>query len=107
MKNFQTQEGRHMILRHPFASHASAFSLRSVIFFGPGRASAMRLTLTLSIGLLLLCYPSPTRAQSTFGTITGTVTDQTGAVVPGATVTVTNEGTRIQRTVTSTGTGVY
>jgi hypothetical protein len=50
---------------------------------------------------------SPTLGQTTFGTITGTVTDQTGAVVPGVAVTVTNEDTGIQRKVVTTGTGVY
>jgi len=43
----------------------------------------------------------PVLAQTTFGTILGTVTDSTGAVIPGAKVTVRNEGTNIsQETVT-------
>ncbi len=32
-------------------------------------------------------------AQSTFGSIVGTVKDQSGSVVPGATVTLVNQGT--------------
>jgi hypothetical protein len=41
------------------------------------------------------------------GTIVGTVTDQAGAVVPGALVTIVNEGTRLTRAVTTSGNGQY
>ncbi len=39
--------------------------------------------------------------------IQGTVTDPSGAAVPGATVTVTNKLTKVARTTTTTNTGVY
>jgi hypothetical protein len=41
------------------------------------------------------------------GTITGTVSDKTGAVIPGASVTATNTATGISNTTTTTGTGNY
>ncbi len=41
------------------------------------------------------------------GTILGTVTDQTGAVIPGATVTLTNEGTGLTLTSTTSNVGRY
>ena len=52
-------------------------------------------------GLLptLLLLPVLSYAQATFGTITGTVTDSTGAVVPNTDITVTNEGTNLTRTI--------
>ncbi len=40
------------------------------------------------LALLLLGGRTPLRGQSIFGTITGTVTDPSGAVIPGATVTL-------------------
>ncbi len=46
-------------------------------------------------------------AQGTTSRITGTVTDSTGAVVTGATVTITNEGTNSSLTTTTSGSGVY
>lgn len=46
-------------------------------------------------------------SQTTSGSITGTVADPTGAVVPNAAVTVTNEGTGIERKVTTTASGVF
>jgi hypothetical protein len=41
------------------------------------------------------------------GTITGTVADKTGAVIPGASVAATNEATGITTTTTTTSTGNY
>jgi Carboxypeptidase regulatory-like domain/TonB-dependent Receptor Plug Domain len=46
-------------------------------------------------------------AQSDVGSLVGFVTDQTGAVIPGVKVTVTNEGTGETRTVTSDAAGHY
>jgi hypothetical protein len=57
--------------------------------------------------MLLALFSSSLTAQSTFGTILGTVKDVTGAVVPGATITVTNKGTSSQRTATSDGSGEF
>ena len=45
----------------------------------------------------LSCAPNM-HAQGTAGSITGTVTDPTGVLVPGAAITVTNEGTQATRT---------
>ena len=46
-------------------------------------------------------------AQSTTGTITGTVSDITGAVLPGVDVTVTNEGTNLTRNLVTNESGLY
>ena len=55
----------------------------------------------------LLAAGATARAQSTFGSITGTVTDASGAVVPGATVTVTNRRTQTERSTVSDADGSY
>jgi len=55
----------------------------------------------------LVAIASSAAAQVAAGSITGVVTDQAHATVPGATVTVTNVATNIQRVVTSTTDGVY
>src|SRR5437588_520116 len=60
-----------------------------------------------SIGMLLVCLGKPVAAQTTFGSITGTVTDKSSAVIPGAGVTVTNEATGFSRRVLSGRDGVY
>ena len=52
---------------------------------------------SLTILVLLLMVVGTTKAQST-ATLQGTVTDQRGAVVPNATVTVRNRGTSFERT---------
>jgi len=46
-------------------------------------------------------------AQETTGTMTGTTTDQTGAVLPGVSVTLKNTDTGIVRTVTTNEAGLY
>src|SRR5436190_3123315 len=45
--------------------------------------------------------------QSTFGSFTGTVKDPSGAVVPGATIEVINEGTGNTRQATTSSAGVF
>jgi Carboxypeptidase regulatory-like domain/TonB dependent receptor len=56
---------------------------------------------------LYLFFASSAAAQTTFGSIMGTVTDPSGAVVPGAAVTVTNAGTGAIRRVTTNPSGVF
>src|SRR6266568_5682582 len=55
----------------------------------------------------LLWSATPLLAQFGAGTILGTVTDQTGAVVPNATVTARNNGTNESRTFTTDAEGAY
>lgn len=55
---------------------------------------------------VLLVAPS-LRAQTSQGRILGTVTDASGAVVPGARVTVTNTATAVSREVTSSNAGEF
>src|SRR5687767_5514302 len=57
--------------------------------------------------LLLLSCPASLFGQATFGTITGTVTDSTGASVPNTEVQVINEGTNASRTATTGESGTY
>ena len=49
----------------------------------------------------------PAGAQAGAGEITGIVKDQAGAAVPGATITVTDTRTNLQRVAVSSGDGVY
>src|SRR5882724_1558072 len=62
-----------------------------------------RLLLILS----MLLGPGLADGQTTFGTITGTVTDSSKAVISGATVRAINEGTGVERRVKTTATGVF
>ena len=57
--------------------------------------------------LLLVCLSLPSIAQTITGTISGDVTDTSGAVVAGATITVENLGTAEKRTATTTSTGSF
>src|SRR5262245_57535569 len=64
----------------------------------------MRRTLSAGFVWLLLCAPS---FAQTLGTITGEVKDGTGAVLPGATVTVVNTATNATRSTVSNQVGLY
>ncbi|PYR55349.1 MAG: hypothetical protein DMF85_19795 [Acidobacteria bacterium] len=55
----------------------------------------------------LLASVAPAFAQRTTASVRGTVTDPSKAVVPGATVTVTNRDTGLTRTTTTNAEGVY
>ncbi len=62
----------------------------------------------VSLALLLcFCFVLPVAGQKFTGTIRGNVTDTSGAVVPGAEVSIKSEGTGEVRTVTSNAQGEY
>ncbi len=61
----------------------------------------------LLITCALIFGTSPGIAQVDTGTILGTVKDQTGAVIPDARVTITNQGTSEQITTTTRSDGTY
>lgn len=65
-----------------------------------------RAVLLLALCLLAVCGP-PAAAQEITGTITGIVSDSTGAVLPGVTVTATLTGRGLTKEAISTETGVY
>ena len=68
-----------------------------------------QLSISLCKRISLLCVVAATAMAQTAGsgTITGTVTDPSGASVPGATVTVHNADTGSDRTVQTSEAGLY
>src|SRR3984957_10443191 len=73
-------------------------------------ASQLCLTATMLITMFVLCLMCQRVAfaqSATTGSINGTVTDSSGAVVPGASVTITDLATRDQRVVTSNEEGRF
>ena len=69
----------------------------------PFRLGSVLLAL-VAAGLLL---PRAGSAQAVTGTISGIVVDVQGSVIPGATITITNEGTRDTRVVTTDDRGDF
>jgi hypothetical protein len=70
----------------------------------------MRNVITILVCLVCLSSaPSAVLAQSQLGagSISGTVSDSTGAVISGASVTITNAGTGLVRTLTTGGSGQF
>jgi hypothetical protein len=65
------------------------------------------LAFVFACALMILNAHSPLKAQSFFGSIVGTVVDSSGAVVPAATVTVTNVSTNEKRTMEADSSGKY
>ena len=69
----------------------------------------MLLTKRSTVMSIIVCIALslPAFAQSRGGEVNGTITDSTGAVVPGATVTLTNQATNIQTHVNSNNSGYF
>jgi hypothetical protein len=67
-----------------------------------GFALSLAAAIFLSLGL-----PTPVCGQATQGSLLGNVTDATGGGVPGAQVTIRNEGTNFTRTVRTDSQGDY
>lgn len=63
--------------------------------------------LPFCLPLLLLTLAPSAAAQQQLGALQGTIMDQTGAVLPGVSVTATNLDTGVQRMTVSNQTGVY
>jgi hypothetical protein len=64
--------------------------------------------LALILVLAMSCFwGTTTFGQGTSASLTGQITDSTGAVVPGATVTARDTGTNLVQTTTSNGEGIY
>ena len=61
----------------------------------------------LSVALVLGTLAVPSYAQTSSGGITGVVTDASGSVLPGVTVTLTNVATNATRVVQTNESGVY
>ncbi len=69
---------------------------------------AIAIVSCLAFALTITAFAArPALAQVLYGSIVGTLTDETGAVVPKATVTVTNTATGLSRQATTDETGYY
>ena len=83
---------------------SSARDLRPLRQPARGQRPAAFLPIFLS---LLLTLPAAAGAQVLYGSLVGNVSDDTGAAVPGATVTIHNKGTGTSRDTTTDATGAY
>src|SRR5919202_6534653 len=61
----------------------------------------------VAVAVLATALPAAAQSQAMNGSIEGTVRDNSGAVLPGVTVTVTNTDTGVQRVVMTNEEGVY
>src|SRR5580704_7092055 len=66
-----------------------------------------KLTLLLMLALPVLWWTPNAYGQAATGIITGTVTDESGAVVPNAKVTIANKATGVARSLDTNAEGLY
>jgi hypothetical protein len=66
-----------------------------------------RLLAVWSAVCLTVLLPTVASAQALYGSVTGTVKDTSGATVPGATVSILNTQTALERTTVTNETGTY
>ena len=64
-------------------------------------------SLVVACAAALCLLPTAAAAQTLYGGVTGIVEDTSGAAVPGATVTITNQETGLEMTAVSDETGTY
>ena len=79
------------------------FQARAMRFVAPRFTKATR----LAAHLFIAAVACSTAFGQGFGTIVGTVSDPSGAVIPGAKVTITNEATSTARDTKTNGQGYY
>src|SRR4029450_7725446 len=90
--------------RHPLSSIGSSKEDPMSFHATP---APRRAGVWLVIASCVLLASSSLVAQSTFATLTGIVTDQSGALIPGVTVTMTKDTTGGERNVVTVGAGRY
>src|SRR5678815_1553358 len=73
----------------------------------PTMQSSRHIARILSAVLFIAACVLSAHAQITTGTVRGTVTDQNGAVVPGAKVTLTKKSTNISSTQVTSASGTF
>src|SRR4029453_15668754 len=71
------------------------------------RSRPSRLGICLSIAIIACLYHAENACAQTAATIVGDITDSNGAVAPNVTVTVINEGTKIERRVQTNDAGQF
>jgi Carboxypeptidase regulatory-like domain len=72
------------------------------------RVRLFKISMSLFLSsVLLMTIVQTAGAQDVYGRISGTVTDPTGAVVPKAKVTITNEATKVKRVAETDETGFF
>jgi hypothetical protein len=74
------------------------------MLFGKSHFSTRLTALAILFGMV---FAVPSRAQTTFGSITGVVTDPSGAAVPAANITVVNQETAFKRSDHTSQSGVF
>src|SRR3990172_22757 len=72
-----------------------------------GRGGAEMLRPRMTAFVLAFCVFTAATAMAQYGQFEGTVRDSSGAVLPGATVTVTNQETGLTRAAVTSGDGFY
>jgi hypothetical protein len=74
---------------------------------GSGRQMSHLLCLILPVCLILLLMPASGNSQILYGSLTGTITDSSEALIPGASVQVVNQETGAIRGATTNDNGTY
>src|SRR3954466_8755638 len=88
-------------MRRNIGSAPTALALKSV-----SKVSSGQLLFFTTIFVCMVLFSMPAFAQYRAG-LQGVITDASGAVVPGASVTLTSKETNNTRTTTSSDSGVY
>jgi len=91
----------------PFAVNVHGNAGRNVMSVSARHARRSSIAIAALALLVLAITATPGAAQQQLGAIQGTITDQTGAVLPGVAVEVTNIATNVARTAVSNDAGVY
>ena len=93
---------------HEINLRTECASSTGVAVFCPGYLRQLVGLVTIALLLVAIFFPiNKAQAQNTVGTIVGSVLTADGSALPGATITVVNEGTHATQTVTSDSHGEY